>query len=80
MRVGDGSALPVELIEVRDLGARTVEGVTIENYALVFRSRDKTHVPQGIYGIEHEALGLLELFLVPIGPDEVGMRYEAIFN
>jgi hypothetical protein len=79
MRVG-GSAVPVELIEVRDLGARASEGGTLDNYALLFRAQDKSHVPQGIYGIEHQAIGLLELFLVPIGPDAAGMRYEAIFN
>jgi hypothetical protein len=37
-------------------------------------------VPQGIYKLENEKLGALEIFLVPIGPDEKGMRYEAIFN
>lgn len=80
MHVAAGSAVPVELIEVRDLGTRVLEDERLENYALVFRAAVKGHAPQGIYRIEHEALGALDVFLVPIGPDAVGMRYEAIFN
>jgi hypothetical protein len=30
--------------------------------------------------MEHAAIGTFELFLVPIGPDREGMRYEAIFT
>lgn len=37
-------------------------------------------LPQATYRIENANLGVLEVFLVPIGPDESGMRYEATFN
>jgi len=37
-------------------------------------------LPQQIFGLEHAALGTMEIFLVPIGPDAQGMRYEAVFN
>jgi len=30
--------------------------------------------------MEHPGIGTFELFLVPIGPDEKGLRYEAIFT
>jgi hypothetical protein len=30
--------------------------------------------------IEHGELGAIEIFLVPIGPDEVDQRYQAIFT
>lgn len=80
VHVAPGSTLPVELIEVRDLGARVLGGTRLDNYALLFRGGEKSHVPQAIYRIEHEVLGALDVFLVPVGPDEVGMRYEAIFN
>jgi len=44
--------------------------------------------PQGIYRVEHAELGALELFIVPLGPDEptapgqapTAMRYEAVFG
>ena len=34
---------------------------------------------QMIRRLEHDELGAFELFLVPIGPDDTGMRYEAVF-
>jgi len=36
-------------------------------------------LPQRIYPMEHAHLGVFELFLVPIGPDQHGMGYEAVF-
>jgi hypothetical protein len=30
--------------------------------------------------MEHDRMEPIELFLVTIGPDEKGMRYEAVFN
>jgi hypothetical protein len=32
-----------------------------------------------IFGVEHDRMGRLEIFLVPLGPDDVGQRYEAVF-
>jgi hypothetical protein len=49
-------------------------------FSLVFRSGESGHLGQSIYRLEHEEMGVLELFLVPIGPREGGMCYEAVFN
>jgi len=49
-------------------------------FSLVFRAPAGTPLPQRIYRLHHEELGLLELFLVPIGPDADGMCYEAVFS
>ncbi len=38
------------------------------------------HLPQGIYTVHHPALGPMGIFLVPLGPHDGRMRYEAIFN
>ncbi len=35
---------------------------------------------QHIYSLEHAEMGMLELFLVPLGSEEGRMRYEAIFT
>lgn len=37
-------------------------------------------LPQGTYRVHHPTLGPLDIFMVPIGPDTRGPRYEAIFN
>ena len=39
----------------------------------------RTAGPQRIYRLRHDRLGAFEVFLVPIGPDAVGMRFEAVF-
>jgi hypothetical protein len=37
-------------------------------------------LPQAIYQLEHDRMGTMDIFLVPIGPDGQGMGYEAVFN
>jgi hypothetical protein len=49
-------------------------------FSLTFHTAKRGALPQAIYRLEHPSLSALELFLVPLGPDEKGMRYEAIFT
>ena len=65
-----------ELIEVADKNASP----RMEQFSLVFRGPMTPALPQGIHELEHATLGKLQLFLVPLGPDDSGMRYEAVFN
>jgi hypothetical protein len=52
-----------------------------EPFSLLFRAMAaEFHLPQGMYRLEHEKFGALDIFLVPVGPDEKGMRLEAVFN
>jgi hypothetical protein len=37
-------------------------------------------LPQGIYRMTHEAMGEIELFIVPIHTRKPGLLYEAAFN
>jgi hypothetical protein len=46
----------------------------------VFRGPQDVSLPQRIYRVEHAGIGAFEIFLVPIGPDEGGHRYEAVFT
>lgn len=49
-------------------------------FSLVFTGPADSIRLQGIYRLEHEALGSFELFLVPLAPDGSGARYQAIFS
>ena len=49
-------------------------------FSIIFRGPHDVVFPQRIYRLEHAAMGAFELFLVPIGPDAEGMRYEAVFT
>jgi hypothetical protein len=49
-------------------------------FSLILVGPMRPMLQQAIYPLEHPILGALDLFLVPIGPDKRGMRYEAAFN
>jgi hypothetical protein len=66
----------LELLEVKE-GNYSPE---LEHFAILFRGPLAPFLPQRTYRVEHEKLGSLDIFLVPLGPDEEGMQYEAVFN
>jgi hypothetical protein len=50
-------------------------------FSLLFRGGPPDRfLPQRTYDLEHPELGNLSIFLVPLGPDAEGMRYEAVFT
>lgn len=77
---GPSGAVPLTLVEVVNLAGRENAGPRRSPFSLIFRGPAAPLVPQRTWPITHETLGRLEIFLVPIGPDASGMRYEAIFN
>lgn len=70
------------LIDLSELGSEPGKDdiATRRAFSLVFRIAGDTYLPQQIYKVEHEKLGGLDIFLVPLGPDKVGMKYEAMFT
>jgi hypothetical protein len=81
LRVSAEQSLELELAEVQDLGVRSTPDGDLNNYSLTFRSPVKDrYARQGTYRLEHATLGAREVFLVPLGPDAQGFRYEAVFN
>jgi uncharacterized protein DUF6916 len=77
--IDDATMLPTRLIEVTPAGTYA-HGPRRTPFSVVFRSPPGAPLPQRIYRLHHDELGALELFLVPIGPDEEGMLYEAVFS
>jgi hypothetical protein len=79
---GEDSTVRLELVDATEgsqLGGRGPEGQERLQFSLVFRGPATEALAQGTYPVSHVELGELELFLVPIGPDAEGMRYEAAF-
>jgi hypothetical protein len=77
----NGETLPLHLEKVNSLGSGVPGGRA--PFSLLFRHPplpNNAYLPQHIHHLEHAMLGSLELFLVPLGPDSEGMRYEAIFT
>lgn len=78
---GTEDSTTLELISATPFAKGSRKGVAREPFSLIFRADSADfYLPQGIYQLEHGRHGTLHIFLVPIGPDEFGMRFEAIFN
>jgi hypothetical protein len=77
LHVDDDTTRDVELIEVEE-GDPAGHGRA--PFSLVFRGPTEPILPQQIYRFDHGELGTLEIFIVPIGTDEDGVRYEAVFT
>jgi Domain of unknown function (DUF6916) len=80
--LGDAFAVDAEpALELRlaEATAHDRPGAARAPFSLVFTGPPEPVLPQGIRRLEHPSLGAFELFLVPIGRDEGGVRYEAVF-
>ena len=78
---GTEESVELELISATPVGKCARKDATREPFSLIFRADNtETYLAQGVYVLEHERHDALHVFLVPIGPDETGMRFEAIFN
>lgn len=49
-------------------------------FSVVFATARADVFEQKIYTLNHPVMGEQPIFLVPIGPDENGMCYEAVFS
>lgn len=69
----------VDATESSEPGGTGPDGQQRLQFSLVFRDAQRAVLPQGTYRLTHAELGVLDVFLVPIGPDAEGMQYEAVF-
>jgi hypothetical protein len=72
----DEEIFEAELIKVFDLRNDEI----LNTFAVEFLFPPDFGIEQRIFKMEHPALGTMELFIVPHGKNETGIRYEAIFN
>jgi hypothetical protein len=85
-RVGDvfmvkAADLSLELtLDAADVRAAPADSEARTPFSLVFTAPADPLLGQGMYAIDHPQLGVLEIFIVPIGRDEGGTRYEAVFS
>jgi hypothetical protein len=75
--------IEAELIEVTEIETNEVSTGSNNkrnSFSIVFSGPPQPVLPQGIHALQHTEMGPLSLFIVPIGSDKKGMRYEAVFN
>jgi hypothetical protein len=76
LRAPDGE-LELELVQIKRLGESGRAGGA---FSLLLRGKSGPYVAQATYPIEHPAVGMIELFIVPIGPVAGGNGYEIVFT
>jgi hypothetical protein len=74
-RVSQPEGYELELAEVTD-----DSNAQLEQFSLIFTGTASSWLQQGSYKLAHPQMRECELFLVPIGPDAAGMRYQAVFS
>jgi hypothetical protein len=81
-RIHYGGESPLEAVLQEVRRHEPHPGPRNEPFSAFFKSALRPILPQSIYRMEHETLGTLDIFLVPVGPDpqRQGMLYEAVFN
>lgn len=80
VKLEDETGLELELIQVKPLGKADPESKARRPFSLLFRGPMDSVLPQQMHQLENSKLGEMVLFLVPVGPDEDGMLYDASFN
>jgi hypothetical protein len=78
--LADADPIHLELAAVTELGASPIPGGRRPFSLLFVGPVSNRYLLQGTYPLQHDALGRLELFVVPLGPQAGRMRYEVIFN
>jgi hypothetical protein len=75
---GSGEPVVLALAEAVAVGEAAATGARVP-FSLLFTGPAENILPQGIYRVEHEALGATEIFIVPLAPAGDGARYQAVF-
>jgi hypothetical protein len=77
---GESGDVDLKLVEVKGYPAQVEEHAGMERFSLIFTGALDHPLSQQTYRLRHEEMGEFDIFLVPIGRDDGGFRYEAIFN
>ena len=75
----DEGAVDLELVQVKGYMSKPDEADGMERFSVYFKG-PKLRLPQSTYTLSNEGMGTIDIFLVPIGVDGDGFRYEAVFN
>jgi len=80
VEVSAAAAVDLELVEVKDYMKNAGDQEGMERFSVFFKGPGKPFLLQRTYSLSNQEMGQIDLFLVPIGPDGDGFRYEAVFN
>lgn len=73
-------AIKMELINLESMRPNNPGDDSRQSFSVMFQGPMEPRLNQGIYALENESMGRIEIFLVPIETNATGVQYEAIFN
>jgi hypothetical protein len=77
--VDGGAAGTIELVLRTATAGAATTGAPRDPFSLLFVGPTDPPLAQATYLLAHPAFGELPIFLVPVGRDADGVRYEAVF-
>jgi hypothetical protein len=83
MRSSASEAVPLKLVEAIEKGCGKqdeAQGPQQESFSILFQGPREKSLPQGTYHFHHHRTSDFALFIVPVGVDDQGCRYEAVIN
>lgn len=69
-------AAELELVEVVETRSTSRQ----QQFSVFFLGPLEYRLPQATYRMQHEKMGEIDLFIVPVAREPEGFRYEAVFN
>ncbi len=81
-RVQVNSPKPIDLtlVGVESRPSEATEEHGMERFSVFFLGSPEFLLPQSIYRLAHPQMGEFEIFLVAVGKEAEGYRYEAVYN
>jgi hypothetical protein len=89
VRLDSSEKIDLVLIEVKGLSKpgkdpgsepKGPDKIRKDSFTTLFRGPHEPLLRQQICGLEHDQMGEIEMFMVPVGRDELGLYYESVFN
>jgi hypothetical protein len=80
VNITPSDAIDIELVAVDVRKLEPIESAEMERFSTVFYGPAEKFLPQQTYDLVHPEMGDIQLFLVALGKDQRGYRYEAVFN
>ena len=72
--------IDVKLIAVTQRDSEPNEQAGMERFSVIFAGPLDIFLPQNTFRLTHPEMGEFDVFLVPIGREADGFRYEAVYN
>ncbi|HYH21253.1 MAG TPA: hypothetical protein VD995_21815 [Azospirillum sp.] len=64
-----------------ELGKHKLPGAARDPFSVIFSGPENLRLSQGTFPLEHETLGSLPIFIVPVGQNADGtISYQAVFS